>query len=136
MAVMMVGMPRVRAGRLCAAFLVCDGIATLAGLSAHTPFAPAVFCAYAALLVAVAAHAPWRMAFWAPALFSLDNLLSGMAANPIHASDLWIGCLSAALTSGLFALAGVAIAAALRRRAPEPWMRCAGWILLVAVIFL
>ena len=136
MAIVMLGVPLARAGRLCAAFMVCDGIATLAGLSIHGPFAPVLFCAYLVLLLAVVARSPVRGAFWAPALFSLDNLLAGITAKPSPGSEIWLDSLSAAFTSGLFALVGIAIATVIARNMPRRWIHAAGLILLMAAVCL
>jgi hypothetical protein len=134
MALVMLGMPPARAGKLCAAFMIFDGFATLTGLSVHTPFAPALLGAYLVLLLAVATRSPLRTVFWAPALFSLDNLLAGIAAKPSPASGIWLDSLTAAFTSGLLALIGIAIAAAIASKMPRRWVYCAGLILLLAAI--
>jgi hypothetical protein len=139
MAIVMLGTPR-GAGlrpakalfsdfRLCAAFMVCDGFATLTGLSIHGPLGPALLCAYLVLLLALITRSPLRSAFWAPALFSIDNLL-------VQGSDLWLDTLTAALASGLFALLGIAIATAIAKSMPARWVHGAALILLMAAICL
>ena len=136
MAIVMLGMPQLRATKLCAAFLVFDGIATLTGLSIHGPFAPALFSVYLVLLLALIVRSPLRSGLWAPALCSLDNLLAGIAAKPGHGSDLWQDALTAAFTSGILALVGIAIASAIAKRAPGGWNFNAGLVLLIAAICL
>ena len=135
MAIVMLGMPPLRACRLCAGFMLCDGSATLTGLSSHGPFAPALFAIYGLLMLALIAHSPLRSAWWTPALFSLDNLLAGIAAKPSHESSLWLDPLAAACTSGILALVGVAIGVAITKSAPAQWIPAAGLILLIAVAF-
>jgi len=136
MAIVILGMPPLRACRLCAAFMLCDGIATLTGLSSHGPFAPALLGLYLLLLLALVTRSPWRSAWWAPALFSLDNLLSGIAAKPSHESSLWTDSWTAASTSGILAMLGIAIGVAIMKNAPARWLPAAGVMLLIAVAFL
>jgi hypothetical protein len=136
MAIVMLGMPPLRAFRLCAAFMLCDGIATLTGLSSHGPFAPALFGIYVLLMLSLITRSPLRSAWWVPALFSLDNLLTGIAAKPSHESSQWIDSLSAASASGILALLGIAIGAAITKNAPARWLPAAGVMLLIAVAFL
>ena len=136
MAIVMLGMPSARALRLGAAFMIFDGLATLTGLSLHGGLAPLLLCAYLALLLAVAARSPWRNALWAPALFSLDNLFVAMAAKPGVGNGIWVDSVTAALTSGLLALAGIAIATAVVRNAPRRYGYRLGLILLVTAICL
>lgn len=115
--------------KLCAAFMVCDGLATLTGLSIHGPFGPALLCVYLVLLLALVTRSTLRSAFWAPALFSLDNLL-------VQGRDVWLDTLTAAFASGLFALIGIAIASALAKSAPTRWVHRAALILLLAAVCL
>ena len=136
MPIVMLGTPQLGAIRLCAAFLVCEGLATLTGLSIHGPFGPGLFCVYLVLLIALIARSTLRSAWWAPALFSLDNLLAGIAAKPSHVSELWLDSATAAITSGILALVGLAIATALAKSAPRRLIHGAGFILLSAAIFL
>jgi hypothetical protein len=136
MAMVMLGLPVERAYRLALAFLISDGIATWVGLSVQGPFGPALLCAYFALLIGILVHSPFRAAFWVPALFSLDNLFAGIAAQPGHWYGPWFAPLTTAFASGLLALAGVAIAATVLRCASHPRLfGVAGLILLVAVVF-
>jgi hypothetical protein len=131
MAMVMLGMPVARAYRLSLAFLLCDGIASCIGLSMHRAFGPALLCAYVAVLIILTARSPFGAALWAPALFSLDNLFAGIAAQPVH----WFDPLTAAFASGLLALAGVAIAATVSRYASHQRLFGIGLILLVAIVF-
>src|ERR1700722_8786987 len=136
MAIVLFGVPSARAGTLCTAFMIGDGIGTFVGLSMHHPIGPAVLGAYLMILLIVTARVPWRYALWAPALCSLDNLLAGMAGRP-SLGGIWIDSLTAALTSGLLALVGVAIAAAMVRSVPTRWIHYAvGAALVVAAICL
>ncbi len=136
MAIVMLGIPSAKPLRLGAAFMIFDGLATLTGLSIHGALAPLLLCAYLALLLAVAARSPWRRALWAPALFSLDNLIVAMGAKPGLGNGIWVDSLTAALTSGLLALAGIGIAMAIVRNAPRRYSYCLGLILLVTAICL
>jgi hypothetical protein len=142
MAIVMLGTPPMRASfwqvrdlphGLCAAFMICDGFATLTGLSIHSRWGPTLFSAYLLLLVTLLASSTLRSAWWAPALFSLDNLFAGIAATPSHGSDLWIDSATAAITSGILALIGVAIAA-ISNMAPSRWVHRAVVILLMAAV--
>ena len=118
-ALVTLGMGSEQAYRMCGAFMVCDGLATLAGLSIHGSFGPVLLCAYLVFVLVLTARSPSQIALRDPALFSLDNLVSGMASKPGLTTHIWHDSVDAAVTSGLFALLGVAVATALRRSAPR-----------------
>jgi hypothetical protein len=136
MALVMLGLPVERAYRLALAFLISDGIATWVGLSVRGPFGPALLCAYFVLLIGILVRSPFRAAFWAPALFSLDNLFAGIAAQPGHWYGPWFSSLITAFASGLLAFAGVGIGTTvLRYVSHRRLFGFAGLMLLVAVVF-
>jgi hypothetical protein len=135
MAIVMLGIPAPRNLRLCAAFAFCDGIATLTGLSIHGPLAPMLFGVYGIIMLVAVARVPWRSAYWAPALFSLDNLVAAMASKPSNGQNIFLDGLTAGITSGLFAVAGIGIATAIARSTPRRWLCGAGLVFLIAAIW-
>lgn len=150
MALVMLDVLPGRQRRLCAAFMLSDGIATFLGLSIHTPFAGAwvaefvspIVCAYLLLVIVIAARARslasrgTNLVLWAPILLGLDNLLAAIAGKPSHAGGVWPASVMAALMSGLLALGGIAMANAVMRGMPRRWAYGAGVLLLIAAILI
>ena len=123
MAFALLGCPKPRQGTIISAFVVCDGIATLAGLalgagpwkipsalllqvSSATVWASMVFGS--ALLILTGGR--MRFAPAVPLLLSLDNFFSS-AFDPKSHSLAIIAAMVAGLTSGLFAWVGFRLGA-------------------------
>ena len=122
MAFHLLGCPKPQQRTIISAFVVCDGMATLAGLALGA--GPSKMLP--ALLLQISSAAVWvsillggallirtggrtRLALAVPLLLSLDNLFSG-AFDPKSHSFVIIAATVAGLTSGLFAWAGFRLA--------------------------
>jgi hypothetical protein len=122
MAFALLGCPKPQQRTMISAFVVCDGMATLAGLAlgaGPSKMLPALLfqissaAVWASILLGgallIRTRGRTRLALAVPLLLSLDNLFS-CAFDPKSHSLVIIAATAAGLTSGLFAWAGFRLA--------------------------